>query len=41
MNVDYVFVSVSMLFVILVSIQVTLNKIYTLLRDIKDELEDR
>ena len=41
MNVNYIFVSVSMLFVILISIQVTLNKIYLLLRDIKDDLDKR
>ncbi|MFI3210525.1 MAG: hypothetical protein R3Y64_05690 [Peptostreptococcaceae bacterium] len=41
MNVNYIFIAVSMLFVILISIQITLNKIFVLLRDIKEEIEDR
>lgn len=38
MNINYIFIVVVMLFVILISIQLTLNKIYLVLRDIKDIL---
>ncbi len=41
MNVNYIFIAVSMLFIVLISIQITLNKIFVLLRDIKEEIEDR
>ncbi|WP_173399943.1 hypothetical protein [[Clostridium] dakarense] len=36
MNINYTLIIVVMLFVILISIQLTLNKIYLILKDIKE-----
>ncbi|MEG0842952.1 MAG: hypothetical protein RSD22_03565 [Romboutsia sp.] len=36
MNIDYNLIIVVMLFVILLSLQITLNKIYVVLREIRD-----
>lgn len=36
MNINYTLIMVVMLFVILISIQLTLNKIYLILKDIKE-----
>lgn len=39
MNIDYNLIVVVMLFVILMSVQFTLNKIYVVLKDIRDILK--
>jgi len=39
MNVNYTLIVVSMLFVILISIQFVLNKIYVILKEIRDLLK--
>lgn len=36
MNINYTLIIIVMLFVILISIQLTLNKIYIILKDIKE-----
>ncbi len=39
MNINFLVVAVSMLFVVLISIQITLNKIFVLLREIKESID--
>lgn len=36
MNINYTLIIIVMLFVVLISIQLTLNKIYLILKDIKE-----
>ncbi|MBO3445356.1 MULTISPECIES: hypothetical protein [Clostridia] len=36
MNINYALIIIVMLFVVLISIQLTLNKIYLILKDIKE-----
>lgn len=39
MSIDFLVVAVSMLFVVLISIQITLNKIFVLLKEIKESID--